>query len=212
MTQASTYPLRIGLTGGIGCGKTTVCNLFEQLGIKIIDADVIAHEIVEPNKPAYNKILETFSASKILTENRLIDRQKLRAIVFKDKNKLEQLEKITHPRIIKTMRDQVKQSTSDYCILCVPLLFEKKLEDEVDRVLVVDIASDIQKQRVVARDGNNINQIEAIMKHQLTREKRLALADDIIINDGSVSDLMPQVTALHDQYLSMETLRGFSIN
>ena len=207
MTQTNLpHPLRIGLTGGIGCGKTTVCNLFEELGINIIDTDIIAREIVQPDEIAHQEIIAAFG-SNILTENREIDRKKLREIVFDQPEKLQQLEKITHPRIISSMRAQVRQSTSPYCILCIPLLFEKNLREEVDRVLVVDLPTEVQKERVAARDGINIEQVEAIMSHQLERKQRLSLANDVITNNGSVSDLQPQVMDLHEKYLSLvETL------
>lgn len=122
--DSSTSPLRIGLTGGIGCGKSTVCQLFEQLGIPVIDADIIAREIVRPGQPAYQEILSTFGAD-ILAANNEINRQLLREIVFNQPDKLQQLEKITHPRIISSMRDQVIELISPYCILCIPLLIEK---------------------------------------------------------------------------------------
>ena len=203
MTQTNLpHPLRIGLTGGIGCGKTTVCNLFEELGINIIDTDIIAREIVQPDEIAHQEIIAAFG-SNILTENREIDRKKLREIVFDQPEKLQQLEKITHPRIISSMRAQVRQSTSLYCILCIPLLFEKNLREEVDLVLVVDLPTEVQKERVAARDGINLDQVEAIMNHQLGRKQRLSLANDVITNNGSVTDLQPQVTTLHKKYLSL---------
>ncbi len=211
MTQTNlSHPLRIGLTGGIGCGKTTVCDLFEELGINIIDTDIIAREVVQPGEIAHQEIVAAFG-SNILSQkseqNREIDRKKLREIVFGQPEKLQQLEKITHPRIISSMRAQVSQSTSPYCILCIPLLFEKNLREEVDRVLVVDLPTEVQKERVAARDGINIEQVEAIMSHQLERKQRLSLANDVITNNGSVSDLQPQVMDLHEKYLSLvETL------
>ncbi len=211
MTQTNlSHPLRIGLTGGIGCGKTTVCDLFEELGINIIDTDIIAREVVQPGEIAHQEIVAAFG-SNILSQkseqNREIDRKKLREIVFGQPEKLQQLEKITHPRIISSMRAQVRQSTSPYCILCIPLLFEKNLREEVDRVLVVDLPTEVQKERVAARDGINIEQVEAIMSHQLERKQRLSLANDVITNNGSVSDLQPQVMDLHEKYLSLvETL------
>ena len=195
-------PLRIGLTGGIGCGKTTVCNLFEELDINIIDADIVAREIVMPGEIAHQEIVEAFG-SNILSENQEIDRKKLREIVFDQPEKLQQLEKITHPRIISTMRAQVSQSTSPYCILCIPLLFEKNLHEEVDRVLVVDLPTEVQKQRVATRDAISIDQVETIMNHQLERKQRLSRANDVITNNGSVTDLQPQITALHKKYLSL---------
>jgi len=202
VTQTSSHPLRIGLTGGIGCGKTTVCHLFEELGITIIDADIVAREIVQPDEIALLEIVSAFGPD-ILSENREIDRKKLRELVFDHPEKLQQLEKITHPRIISSMRSQVSQATSPYCILCIPLLFEKNLRAEVDRVLVVDLPTDVQKQRVASRDGINLAQVEAIMKHQLGRKQRLSLADDEITNSGSVFDLQPQVMHLHQQYLKL---------
>jgi len=200
--KGSSHPLRIGLTGGIGCGKTTVCHLFAELGICIIDADILAHEIVQPDEIAHQEIVATFG-SGILSENREIDRKKLRELVFKEPEKLQELEKITHPRIISSMHAQVRKAASPYCILCVPLLFEKDLREEVDRVLVVDLPTNIQKQRVAARDGIDMTQIEAIMQYQLSRKQRLSLADDVITNSGSVTDLQPQVMQLHQQYLEL---------
>ena len=195
------HPLRIGLTGGIGCGKTTVCDLFEQLGVNIIDADLVAREVVQPDEEAYKEIVETFG-SNILSKNREIDRKKLRELVFGHPEKLQQLEKITHPRIISNMRDQVSKTTSPYCILCIPLLFEKKLQEEVDRVLVVDIPVEVQKQRVASRDEITLDQVATIMGHQLERKQRLSLANDVITNDGLISDLQSQVNTLHKQYMA----------
>ena len=206
IVTAPSHPLRIGLTGGIGCGKTTVCDLFELSGINIIDADIVAREIVQPDELAHKEIVNTFG-SAILDKNREIDRKKLRDIVFDQPEKLQQLEKITHPRIISSMRVQVSETTSPYCILCIPLLFEKKLQEEVDRVLVVDLPIEVQKERVASRDGINITQVEAIMSHQINREERLSLADDVILNDGSIPDLQARVETLHERYLSLvETL------
>ncbi|MFK8067126.1 MAG: dephospho-CoA kinase [Gammaproteobacteria bacterium] len=207
MTQTETsQPLRIGLTGGIGSGKTTVSNLFAEFGISIIDADVIAHEIVQPDQPAYKEILKAFG-STILSTNREIDRKKLRQLVFNDQNKLDQLEKITHPRIISRMRDQVSQATSPYCILSIPLLFEKGLENEVDRILVVDIPTDIQNQRVSSRDNISQKEVEKIIKQQITREKRLLNAEDVIKNGGELLELASKVNNLHDKYLALSSLR-----
>ncbi len=211
MTQTDlSQPLRIGLTGGIGSGKTTISNLFAELGISIIDADVIAHEIIQPDRQAHTEILDLFG-SNILLENREIDRKKLRQLVFNDQKKLDQLEKITHPRIISYMCEQVAQTTSPYCILSIPLLLEKGLENDVDRVLIVDIPADIQNKRVANRDNISQKEVENIMKHQITREKRLLSADDIIQNEGNISELQSQVQNLHLKYLALSSLRE-SIN
>ncbi len=198
----STRPLRIGLTGGIGSGKTTVCNFFHDLGIDIIDADIAAREVVRPDQPAWKDIVEHFGLD-ILDKNHEIDRRKLRQLVFNQTDRLRQLEKITHPRIISTMREHAKHSKSPYCILCFPLLFEKKLEDEVDRILVIDLPEDIQKHRVSQRDQVSHKHVEAIMDQQLIREERLKRADDVITNTGSITDLKTQVKKLHEKYLTM---------
>lgn len=194
--------LKIGLTGGIGCGKTTVSKHFEALGIPVIDADIVAREIVQPGKPAYQEIVTTFGAN-ILADDSQLDRKKLRNIVFQNPEKLQQLEKITHPSIISNMDKQVSQVNTSYCILSIPLLLEKDLGIEVDRILIVDIPPAIQKQRVSSRDGISTSQVEDIMENQISREARLKLADDIITNSGSITDLHAQVERLHQKYLEL---------
>lgn len=193
--------LIIGLTGGIGSGKTTVANYFAELGITIIDADIVAREVVKPNKFAYEKIIEYFGTN-ILSANQEIDRKKLREIIFSDANAKAWLEQLLHPLIRQEMNSQIKNAESPYIIMVIPLLVES-LEPNplVNRILVVDAPESIQVQRTSQRDSILSEQVQAIMNTQATREQRLMKADDIIVNDGDLNSLYEQVKSLHEQYL-----------
>lgn len=193
----------IGLTGGIGSGKTTIANLFADLGIELIDADIIAREVVENGTPAFKEIVNYFGPD-VLTSNKELDRVKLRSKVFKNNQAREWLNNLLHPLIRKTMFERVQSSRSPYCILVVPLLIEGGMHTLVDRVLVIDLPEDIQLIRASARDENTENEIKRIMSNQATRAQRLALADDIIDNESEdLSAPLRQVNALHLSYLKL---------
>ncbi|GAC13167.1 dephospho-CoA kinase [Aliiglaciecola lipolytica] len=192
----------IGLTGGIGSGKTAVSNMFAELGIDIIDADIVARQVVEPDSPALHLIEQKFGSESLLADGNL-NRQHLRQIVFTDPAKKTWLDNLLHPLIRERMIHQLQQATSAYCILAVPLLIENNMMAMVNRVLVVDVSEDIQLQRAANRDQQSIKQIQSIMANQSNRENRINHADDIINNDGSFESLKTQVEKLHQRYLTL---------
>ncbi|AEP30777.1 dephospho-CoA kinase [Brumicola nitratireducens] len=194
--------LVIGLTGGIASGKTTVSDLFAKLGIDIIDADVIAREVVAKGTPGLAAIVEKFG-DNILTPDLELDRQKLRTIVFSDNAKKDWLNALLHPLIREQMQLQTASATSPYCILSVPLLVENKLNAMVSRTLVVDIDEASQIKRAVARDNSEQAIIESIIASQASRTQRLAAADDVIVNNKDLEWLSAQVQDLHQMYLNI---------
>jgi dephospho-CoA kinase len=194
--------LVIGLTGGIASGKTTVSDLFAKLGIDIIDADVIAREVVAKGTPGLAAIVEKFG-DDILTPDLELDRQKLRTIVFSDSAKKDWLNALLHPLIREQMQLQTANATSPYCILSVPLLVENKLNTMVSRTLVVDIDEATQIKRAIARDNSEQAIIESIIASQATRTQRLAAADDVIVNNKDLDWLSAQVKDLHQMYLNI---------
>jgi len=195
--------LTIGLTGGIGSGKSEVAGMFNQLGVPVIDADVIAHELVEPGTEALSEITAAFGET-ILTSEGTLDRAKLAGIVFNKPDMKQQLETIIHPRVreqIKAYKDAHKNEP--YIIVVIPLLLESEQRDLVDRVLVVNAAETVRIQRVQSRDGRGEAQIRSIMRNQADDAQRRAAADDNIDNSGSLDDLMTSVRRLHQQYKSL---------
>ncbi len=193
-------PFRVGLTGGIGAGKTAVCNCFRKLGVPVIDADIIAREVVEPGQEALDLIRQHFG-SAVITADGLLDRRVLREIIFADPEAKQALETILHPRITARMRAAAGDIDSPYCILCIPLLLETGQHELVDRILVVDVAEPVQVERVMLRDQCSEAQARAIIGKQMERAQRLRQADDIIVNQGSLDALCAQVDALHQDYL-----------
>jgi|SRR5690625_2050682 len=192
--------LIIGLTGGIASGKTTVSNLFGELGVPVLDADIAAREIVEPGTPGLAQLTAEFG-EEILTDGAL-DRRRLRDIVFTDESARRRLERITHPLIHQRLTSQLHALRDEpYALLVVPLFVPgSALAKLMDRVLVVDVPVEVQRERVVARDGSSVEQADAIIAAQATREQRLAAADDVIVNDGDIAQLRPQVERLDAQY------------
>ncbi|MBM2829298.1 MAG: dephospho-CoA kinase [Gammaproteobacteria bacterium] len=194
-------PFRIGLTGGIGSGKSTICKLFADFGIPVIDADQIAHDLVRPGQPALQAITETFG-EEILTDNKgKLDRKRLRELVFQDSDSRKKLEAILHPLVYAEIDEQLTNITAPYCIICIPLLIETRATDRVDRVLVIDIQEAIQIQRACQRDNMDVEDIKIIMRAQVSRDLRLKAADDIIHNDGDIVSLQNQVNDLHKRYI-----------
>jgi dephospho-CoA kinase len=192
----------IGLTGGIGSGKTAVSNAFAQLGINIVDADVCAREVVTSGSNTLAQIVERFGRD-ILLPNHELDRALLRQRVFADDVEKNWLNQLLHPLIRQRMLAQIGASTSAYCILSVPLLLENKMQSLVNRVLVVDVPPDIQIKRVVDRDQSEEALIQSIMNSQIDRDSRLALADDVINNQSDLVSLHQQVDTLHLNYLAL---------
>ncbi|XOV81142.1 MAG: dephospho-CoA kinase [Aestuariibacter sp.] len=194
--------LIIGLTGGIGSGKTTVSDSFAELGIDIVDADVIAREVVEPGTPALQEIVAKFG-SDVINSSGELDRSKLRQHVFQNDSDKQWLNALLHPIIRQEMLRQCQAATSPYVILSVPLLIENKLQALVDRVLVVDCSEQMQITRGSQRDGVGAEQIKRIMQSQCSRETRLQFADDIVDNSTTIEAVNQQVNALNRNYLQL---------
>lgn len=193
--------LRIGLTGGIGSGKSTVAGLFAARGVPVIDADEIARRLTRPGEPAVEEIAATFGAD--LVRNGVLDRRRLAARVFQDSVDRQQLESILHPRIRAAMQQEVEGLNSPYCLLVIPLLIETGQRALVDRVLVVDVDERTQIDRIRRRDARGDAEIHAILAAQVSRARRLQEADETVTNDGDVAALGPQVEALHRKYLEL---------
>lgn len=197
----------IGLTGGIGSGKTAVSDHFATLGIDIVDADVISHAITAKGSPVLATLAEVFGSD--ILKNGELDRAKLRAIVFADPAKLAKLNAITHPAIRELIKDELHNTKSPYAVLSVPLLLESIKGDDkgltafCDRILVVDVPVDVQIQRAGRRDGQSQQEILAIINRQISRENRLALADDVVDNSGDLEHLYKQINQLHKKYLAL---------
>ena len=193
-------PLRIGLTGGIASGKSTVADMFADLGIPVIDTDVIAREVVRPGQPALEEIREVFGHG-VIAEDGTLNRAAMRAIVFGDDAARRRLEAILHPRIGAATREQADAAGGAYQIIVVPLLVESALRGFVDRVLVVDCGEDTQVARLLARDAETEAQARRILAAQSSRAERMAIADDVIANDGNLEATREQVKALNRRYL-----------
>ena len=190
------------LTGGIASGKTAVSDHFAQLGVPVIDTDVIAHQIVEPGQPALNQVRREFGEGFVTAEGRL-DRRKMRNAIFSNPDLKTRLEDILHPAIAAEASHQADLLDKAWCILVIPLLVETELFPWIDRVLVVDVEETVQIERVMARDSINKEQALAILNAQSSRQERLALADDIIDNSGSLSQLRSAVNQLYKKYTAL---------
>lgn len=190
------------LTGGIASGKSAVSACFEKLGVPIVDTDIIARQVVEPGSPALERIARELGAG-FLDKDGGLNRTKMRQAIFSDPDLKSRLEAILHPLIGKEVLRQVNQLVSPYCIIVIPLFAESSAYAWIDRVLVVDVTEDAQIERVMARDGISRDQARAILNAQASRQDRLALADDILDNSGSLSELPEKVKALHEKYLSL---------
>lgn len=191
--------LIVGLTGGIGAGKSTVADLFRTRGVPVLDADAIARELVDKDKPALARLVAAFGR-EILDDNGALKRAKLRALVFSDAARRKQLEALLHPLIREEMQARLKQLKAPYCIVCIPLLVETGQTADVQRVLVIDAPDELRRRRVVARDGLSETEFNAILAAQAGREERLAAADDVIVNDGGHDALKQRVDELHRHY------------
>ena len=191
--------LVVGLTGGIASGKTAVSRCFDQLGVPVIDADVVAREVVEPGEPALDAIVEKFGR-EVLDETSRLDRRMLRELVFSEPELRRELEQLLHPEIRRRMKQKIAELHQDYVVLVIPLLLEVEQTNLVDRVLVVDAPERAQISRAMERDGSSEKEIRDIMSAQLPREQRLARADDIIENRGTLRDLCDRVGKLDRFY------------
>src|ERR1700733_5563375 len=198
-----TRPLRIGLTGGIASGKSTVTQRFGELGVPVIDADVASRSVVDPGKPGLAQVVARFGTG-VLDADGQLDRSALRNLIFKDSSSRQALDAILHPLIRVEMECEVAQSEGPYVVMAIPLLIEGgSAGKRVDRVLVVDADETLQIQRLQARDGGSVEQARAILASQASRAARLSEADDVLLNSGTVAELRQAVDRLHEQYLQL---------
>lgn len=192
----------VALTGGIGSGKSTVADEFAHLGVTVIDADIIARQVVEPGTPALLAIAERFGP-QLLNDDGCLNRRRLRERIFAHSEDKAWLNALLHPLIQQETRRQMQASTSPYLLWVVPLLVENRLTDKADRVLVVDVPKETQIERTMRRDGVSREHAEHILAAQATREQRLAAADDVIENMGSADAVASHVARLHEKYLML---------
>lgn len=203
MTEASNNtPFRVALTGGIASGKSIVADMFADLGVAIIDTDIIAREVVRSGRPALDEIRRRFG-NEVIDSAGNLDRRALRKLVFSDENARLDLEAILHPRIGAETRRQAEAAPGPYQIIVVPLLVGSPLLRFVDRVLVVDCDEELQVQRVMARDAETARQARQILAAQVSRAARLAIADDVIHNDHGLDETLDQVRLLDERFRSM---------
>ncbi|MEG3345822.1 dephospho-CoA kinase [Pseudoalteromonas sp. B5MOD-1] len=190
----------LGLTGGIGSGKSAVSAMFEELGIQVVDADIVAREVVEPGSVGLTKITAHFG-DEILTSNRTLDRSKLRAIIFADESQKQWLNNLLHPLIRESMLSQLKQATSNYVILVAPLLFENGLEKYCNHTLLIDVPVDVQITRTTARDNVSVELAKQIIASQMSRADKQQKAGDILDNNRPLEEVKTDVQKLHEKYL-----------
>lgn len=198
--------LRIGLTGGIASGKSTVASLFAERGATVLDTDVIAREVVEPGMPALAALINALGDSILDCDGRL-DRAELRRRLFSDESTRRQSEAILHPAILVELERQSRSLPGPYQVFVIPLLVENRLGHIVDRVLVVDCPEEEQVRRLMARDGETRESALRMLKAQVSREQRLAEADDVIENDGAAADLPARVASLDRKYRELAVER-----
>lgn len=194
--------LVVGVTGGIGSGKTAATDRFQERGITVVDADLASRVVVEPGRPALQAIAEHFGAHVIASDGSL-DRRALREIVFTDPAQRKWLESLTHPLIAQEIVSQIQASRSPYTILASPLLLESGQSKMASRVLVIDVPVELQISRTVNRDDTTADGVNAIIAAQMSREDRLTKADDVICNDQDLKHLHAEVDQLHETYLEM---------
>ncbi|HEY8158012.1 MAG TPA: dephospho-CoA kinase [Methylobacter sp.] len=194
--------LKVGLTGGIGCGKSTVAKIFANLNVPVLDADQVAQQLVEKGQPALNQIQQVFGTA-ILNPDGSLNRKNLRELVFSDIKQKQKLESILHPLIYKNLQTELEQLNAPYCIISIPLLFETAMTHFVDRILVIDCPVETQIERVKTRDNLTVERIQSIIDNQVSRVFRKANADDLIDNSTTDYRLAEQVKKLHNLYLSL---------
>lgn len=197
-----TPALCIGLTGGIGSGKSAASGVFQSLGVPLIDADDVSRQVVSPGLPALKEIIEHFGTD-VVDEHGELDRRCMRQIVFNDEQARGKLESIIHPRVYEEIRKFVETVSFPYCIISSPLLIEKQDHYNLDRILVIDTPESLQLARASKRDNSNEEDIEKIIHSQIPRQTRLQAADDIIVNDSDLEFLQSQVNSMHDKYLAL---------
>jgi dephospho-CoA kinase len=194
--------LRIGLTGGIASGKSTVASRFRELGVPVIDADEVARKVVAPGEPGLARVLAKFGTG-VLTSNGELDRRALRELIFADPSSRSDLESILHPLIRAEMERLESAAQGPYAVMAIPLLVEGASLDRVDRILVVDVDEALQLERLAARDGSTPEQARAILSAQAGRAVRLRAADDVLMNSGTITELRQAVDRLHERYLRL---------
>ena len=193
----------IGLTGGIGSGKSAAADCFIDLGIDVIDADIVAKNVLSINSNGYNLFVKDFG-EEFLNDNKQINRELLRKEIFSDKIKKKRLENIVHPNVRAKISDFINNSRSPYCIIMVPLIFETNSSKNYDRILVIDCDVETQIQRSALRDNQSIKEIKKIIHLQASRDQRLSIADDIIFNMSTLSNLKQEILKIHDKYMEIK--------
>ena len=200
--------LKIGLTGGIASGKSTVCDLFSQLSVEIIDADTISHDLTKSDGLAFQEILDHFG-DRILGSDGELDRQQLRSIIFNDVAEKQALENIIHPKVLAKINKNISDSTAPYLIIAVPLMIETGMNQLMDRVLLIDCSIETQIKRLIERDKCTKQQAESIIANQASLESKRAICDDVILNEEGTSfdQLKTEVFRLHSSYSDLEIKR-----
>lgn len=192
----------VGLTGGIGSGKTVASDRFEELGVKVVDADIASRVVVEIGKPALSSIEDEFG-SDVISDDGSLNRAKLREIIFKDDEAKSWLESLLHPLIGQHILDEIASATSGYVILVSPLLFETTQIQMCNRTLLIDVPKDIQILRTAKRDKVPESQVEKIIASQMDRDQKISKADDVIVNDGEIGDLISKIDKIHQRYIEL---------
>lgn len=192
----------VGLTGGIGSGKSAAANFFVELGVDLIDADDLAKNVLNKNSKGYELFINEFG-EQYLDNDKNIDRDLLRKTIFNDSDKKNKLENIIHPQVRSGIEEFIKSSKSDYCIVVVPLIYETRSSSYYDRILVIDCDEEIQINRSAIRDNTENKEIKKIIGKQASREERLSIADDVILNNRTLDSLKEEVIKLHKKYIKM---------
>ena len=192
----------VGLTGGIGSGKSAAANFFVELGVDLIDADDLAKNVLNKNTKGYELFINEFG-EQYLDNDKNIDRNLLRKTIFNDSDKKNKLENIIHPQVRSGIEEFIKTSKSDYCIVVVPLIYETRSSSYYDRILVIDCDEEIQINRSAIRDNTENKEIKKIISKQASREERLSIADDVILNNRTLDSLKEEVIKLHKKYIKM---------
>ncbi len=199
-------PLTIGLTGGIGSGKSTVCQQFAALGVPIINTDLIARDVVSTGQPALQALQHHFGTI-ILNSDGSLNRQELRQIIFKDRQQKSYVEELLHPLILQQLQQQLRDITAPYVIIEIPLLIEAGWQSHVDQILVVDLPEELQIERLMMRSELDKNSLEQIISSQISRSERVNHADQLIDNSGNLNEIFQQVSELHQLYLQLAQKR-----
>lgn len=207
MSESTKRSMRVGITGGIGSGKTAVTNLLGARGVAIVDADVVARDVVEPGSEALFAIAEHFGA-EVIKEDESLDRGALRKIVFASPDERRWLESLTHPLIRERIAEKLNQAKSPYVVLSSPLLLESGQNEFTDHVVVVDVPEALQIRRAARRDDTSEELVRSIMHAQMQRQDRIGKANSVIDNSGTLEELKQQVLVLHEKLLSLSELRA----